>query len=112
MPSENTSMDQRYIPPGDFLIECDGLGLGLGLGPGPGRYFLRRANGETHIVDGALRVLTTIRFDTDFETLAIFIYERPSQAGGARLRGRRLAGEATPDELLAAFLDESLAAAA
>lgn len=106
MPSENTSMDQRYIPPGDFLIECDGLG------PGPGRYFLKRANGETDIVDGALRVLTTIRFDTDFETLAIFIYERPSQAGGARLRGRRLAGEATPDELLAAFLDESLAAAA
>ena len=97
-------MDLRDIPAGDFLIERDGLG--------PGRSLLKRAGGETDIVDGALGVLASIRFDPDLETLAIFVHERPWPAGGTRQRGRRLATGADPDQLLAAFLGHPFAAAA
>lgn len=97
-------MDERDIPPGDFLIERDGLG--------PGRRLLKRAAGDTDIVDGDLRVLATIRFDVALETLALFVHEPPRSAGDAHRRGRRLAAGATPDELLAAFLEEPATAVA
>lgn len=97
-------MDERDIPPGDFLIERNGLG--------PGRRLLKRADGDTDIVDADLRVLATIRFDVDLETLALFVHEPPRSPGEARRRGRRLAAGATPEELLAAFLEEPAAAVA